>query len=205
MSRHLLEVSAPAWRLALMSFAIVTGAVILIALLIALQSTSLSSALIFKQFDEHWLIRSGRVEADRLVLQPSANSIGLALHPIDSSTFTLQARVAFDAAQSSGGLIVQADDPDHFTAFLISGDGYFRVSDYRNGVWIDRAAWRAWPHIQRDGATNVLRAECGSDRCTFFVNDEWTWQEQRVPATHAIGVLANGTAEARFDQIGWQP
>ncbi|HTP09867.1 MAG TPA: hypothetical protein VMP08_16535, partial [Anaerolineae bacterium] len=135
----------------------------------------------------------------------SANSIGLALHPIDSSSFTLQARVAFDATQGSGGLIVQADDPDHFTAFLISSDGYFRVSDYRNGVWIDRAAWRAWPHIQHDGATNVLRAECGSDRCTFFVNDEWTWQEQRVPATHAIGVLANGTAEARFDQIGWQP
>ena len=130
------------------------------------------------------MIRSGSAESDRLVLRPAAGSIGLALRPIDSATFTLQARVTFVPPQGAAGLIVQAADPDHFSAFLISGDGYFRVSDYRNGVWIDRAAWRAWPHIRRDGAANVLRAECQSDACTFFVNDEWTWQRTGV-AGHA--------------------
>lgn len=205
MSRHAPEVSLRLWRVALISLAIVTGAVISAALLIANQSPAINTALILDRFDEQWTIRSGRAEADRLVLQPTAGSIGLALHPIASPSFTLQARIDFDASPASGGLIVQAADPDHFTAFLISGDGYFRVSDYRNGVWIDRAAWRAWPHIRRDGTANVLRAECRSDSCAFFVNDEWTWQENGVPATAWIGVVADTTREARFDQLGWQP
>jgi hypothetical protein len=118
--------------------------------------------------------------------------------------------VAYVPAQGAAGLIVQADDANHFSAFLISGDGYFRVSDYRNGVWIDRAAWRAWPHIQRDGTANVLRAECQADACTFFVDDEWTWQEPGLCATREIGVVADASSthdpvEARFDQIGWHP
>jgi hypothetical protein len=187
-----------------MGLVIITSAVVIVALLIASQSRSINSAPIFTQLDEQWTIRSGWKEADRLVLEPAANSIGLALHPIDPSRFTLQARVNLENSSGSGGLIVQADDVDHFTAFLISRDGYFRVSDYRSGAWLDRAAWRAWPHIRRDGSPNVLRAECGSGSCTLFVNDEWTWQEQEVPTTHWIGVISAGTA-ARFDQVGWQP
>jgi hypothetical protein len=203
MSRHALEISSRAWRVALISLAAITSAVVIAALLIAGQGQALNTPLIFNQRAEQWLIRSGRAEADRLALRPAANSIGLALHPIASSPFTLQARVTLAEAAGSGGLIAQAADRDRFTAFLISRDGYFRVSDYRNGAWIDRAAWRAWPHIRRDGP-NVLRIECGSDRCVFFVNDEWTWQEQGVPATRWIGVVAAGSA-AWFDQVGWQP
>ena len=205
MSRHAPEVSPRSWRIAVISWVIVVSAVIIAALLIASQSQTFNTSLIFDRLDGQWTIRSGRAEADRVVLRSTANSIGLALHPIDSSPFTLQARVDFASSQGSGGLIVQADDPDHLTAFLISNDGYFRVSDYRNGAWIDRAAWRTWPHIKRDGTANVLRAECGSDICTFFVNDEWTWQEQGVPATRWIGVVADGTSEVCFDQLGWQP
>jgi len=204
MSRHAPEISSRSWRNAVMSLAIVTGTILSAALLIAGQGRAIDTALIFTQLDEQWTIRSGRSEADRLVLDPAANSIGTALHPIASSSFTLQARIDLEAAQGSGGLIVQADDADHFTAFLISHDGYFRISDYRNGVWIDRVTWRAWPHIRRDGTANVLRAECRSDSCTFFVNDEWTWQENGIPTTPWIGAVADGT-EARFDQLGWQP
>jgi hypothetical protein len=204
MSRYVPEVSRRAWRVAVLSLVIMTSAVIGAALLLASQSQAINAMLIAQPIDEQWQIRSGRAEADRLVLEPAANSIGLALHPIDPAPFTLQAQVDLMNASGSGGLIVQADDADHFTAFLISRDGYFRVSDYRNGAWIDRAAWRAWPHIRRDGSPNVLRAECGSGSCTFFVNDEWTWQEQGVPATRWIGVIADGT-EARFEQVGWQP
>jgi hypothetical protein len=204
MSRRNPKISRWSWRTAIISLAMVTSLTIVTALLIAGQGRALSRAWIFNRIDEQWTIRSGRAETDRLVLRPTANSIGLALHPIDSLSFTLQARVEFDSSQGSGGLIVQADDVDHFTAFLISHDGYFRVSDYRNGVWIDRVAWRAWPHIRRAGTANLLRAECGSDRCTFFVNDEWTWQEQAVPVTRWIGVVADG-AEARFDQLGMRP
>jgi hypothetical protein len=210
MSRHVSEVNQRAWRAAVMGLVIITSAVIIVALLIANQSQAINRALSFNRLADQWTIRSGRAAADRLVLEPAASSIGLALHAIDPARFTLQARVNLEDSSGSGGLIVQADDVDHFTAFLISRDGYFRVSDYRNGAWIDRAAWRAWPHIRRDGSANVLRAECQSDACTFFVNDEWTWQEYTLPAARRIGLIADAQAasdpfEARFDQIGWQP
>ncbi len=210
MSRHSPEVGPIAWRAAIAGLFSVTGAAIVVALLIGAQGQAINASLSFDRLDERWTIRSGRMEADQLVLQPADSSIGLALRSIDSATFTLQARVAFNSPPGAAGLIVQADDADHFTAFLISGDGYFRVSDYRNGVWIDRAAWRAWPHIQRAGAANVLRAACQSNTCTFFVNDEWTWQVRTLPATRSIGFIADAHGasepfEARFDQIGWRP
>ena len=211
MSRHVPQISLLSWRIALAGLAAVTGVVIFAALLIAGPGEATNAALNLDRGDLHWTVRSGRVEAaNRLVLRPAAHSIGLALRPVDSLTFTLQARLVFTPTEGAAGLIVQADDPDHFSAFLISGDGYFRVSDYRSGAWIDRAAWRAWPHIRRDGAANVLRAECQPEKCTFFVNDEWTWQERGVIATHWIGVVADARSasapfEVEFDQFGRRP
>lgn len=201
------QVSFVSWRMAIAGLIIVTGAVFGAALLISRQGQASQAALTPARVDEHWAIRSGSAEADRVVLQPAAHSIGLALRPIESSDFILQARVTFNPPQGAAGLIVQSDDLDHFSAFLISGDGYFRISDYRSGVWNDRVAWRAWPHIRRDGGANVLRAECQSRACTFFVNDEWTWQEHALPVTRWIGLIGDAQAasdpfEARFDQIG---
>jgi hypothetical protein len=210
MSRYVPEISPRSWRFAVVTLVMVAGAVLIVALLIANLRRAIDAALIFDRFDEQWTIRSGRAEADRLVLQPAAGSIGLALHPIASSAFTLQAGVALTSTQGAAGLIVQADDFDHFSAFLISGDGYFRVGDYRNGAWIDRAAWRAWPHIRRDGTVNTLRAECQADTCTFFINDEWTWQEFALPATRTIGLIADAQTASKpvaatFDRVGWRP
>jgi hypothetical protein len=204
------KISLLSWRIAMAGLIIVTGAVIAAALLIARQGQALPAALTPARIDEHWAIRSGSAEADRLVLQPAPHSIALALRPVESAAFVLQARVAFNSSRGAAGLIVQSDDLNHFSAFLISSDGYFRVSDYRDGVWSDRAAWRAWPHIRRDGSANVLRAECQALTCTFFVNDEWTWQEHALLATRRIGVVADAQAasdpfEARFDQIAGRP
>ena len=203
-------ISRRSWRVAVASPVIAASAALIAALLIAAQGQATRASLAFVPLDNGWLIQSGSLESDQLVLRPAAGSIGLALRPIDSSSFTVQTRVAFVPSQGAAGLIVQADDADHFSAFLISGDGYFHVSDYRNGVWIDRAAWHAWPHIHRDGSPNVLRVECQSGDCTFFVNDEWTWHESGMAATREIGVVADAQSrrepfEARFDQVGWHP
>ncbi len=211
MSRHFSgPIGRRSWRVAVASPVIAASAALIAALLIAVQGQVTRASLIFNSLDSGWVIRSGSSKSDQLVLRPAAGSIGLALRPIDSSTFTLQTRVALVPSQGAAGIIVQADDVDHFSAFLISGDGYFRVSDYRNGVWIDRATWRAWPHIHRDGTPNVLRAECQADACTFFVNDEWTWHESGMVAPREIGVVADAPSssdpfEARFDQLGWHP
>jgi hypothetical protein len=201
-------VSPSAWRAAWISLIGVLSVTAVLALAIAYQAETGRSALTPDRFDERWQIRSGAATPDRLVLNPTADAIGVALRPIDPqpASFTLQTRVTFNQPTGAAGLIVQAADADHFAALLISPDGYFRLSDYRNGVWIDRVAWRAWPHIRRDGSSNVLRAECRGETCTFFVNDEWMGQAAFSATTAQLGLVAAGLdarsgAEVMFDQF----
>ncbi len=199
-----------AWRAAWVSLIVVLSLTVMIALWIAYQGKAAQAALPPDRFDERWQIRSGTATADRLVLNPTAQTVSVALRPLDlpPAGFTLQTRVTFDQPTGAAGVIVQAEDADHFVAFIISADGYFRLSDFCNGGWIDREPWRAWPHIHRgrDSSTNTLRAECRRETCTFFVNDEWTWQAASVPATPNVGVVATGlkassSEEVVFDQF----
>jgi hypothetical protein len=193
-----------AWRTAWISLIIVVGLTVVSALWIADQDEANRSALVPERFDERWQIRSG-TRADRLVLNPTALAIGVALRPIATQPtgFTLQTRVTFNQPTGAAGLIVQADDADHFVAFLISPDGYFRLSDYRNGTWIDRVPWRAWPHIRREDSPNTLRAECRGETCTFFVNDEWTWQAESIAATSQVGVVAAESGASSNEEVGF--
>jgi hypothetical protein len=197
MSRQIL-ISATQWRSAVFALLLVVAAGMLAALLITTAGQP-GGVLLSDRFDEQWLIQAGVVDADRLTLRPDAGPIGLALRPLDFArrSFALQARVTIDPP-GSAGLIASADDVDHFTAFMIDSDGYFRVSDYRNGVWIDRVPWRTWPHVRRGTTPNMLRAECRGGTCTFFVNDEWTWQEEALSPEGSIGLVGQA---AVFDQI----
>ena len=194
-----------AWRTAWISLMIVVGLTVVSALWIADQDEANRSALVPERFDERWQIRSGVATPDRMVLNPTAAAIGVALRPIATQPtgFTLQTRVTFNQPTGAAGLIVQADDADHFVAFLISPDGYFRLSDYRNGTWIDRVPWRAWPHIRRNGQANILRAECRGETCTFFVNDEWTWQAESIAATSQVGVVAARPGASPMEEVGF--
>jgi hypothetical protein len=205
------SVTLVAWRAAWITLIVVLGLTVVIALWITDQGEAGRSALTPDRFDERWQIRSGVATPDRLVLNPTASAIGVALRPIATQPegFTLQTRIQFNQPTGAAGLIVQADDADHFVAFLISPDGYFRLSDYRTGTWIDRVSWRAWPHIRRDGQANTLRAECRGETCTFFVNDEWTWQAESIAATSQVGVVAaesgaRSTEEVEFDHFAVQ-
>ena len=211
MSRQTIETISPrVWRATLGSCVALVIFVLLCVLLIVLPGQSSRANWTAIAFDQRWTVQAGALGSDRLVLRPTASSSGVALHPNETDTFELQARVTFNAPGSSAGLIVQAEDPNHFSAFLISSDGYFRFGDFRNGAWTERVAWRAWPHIQRDGAANWLRAECAAQACTFFVNDEWTLHVEDVPATRWLGFVAQSSEagpafEAQFDQLGWRP
>jgi hypothetical protein len=209
-SRMSEPISPRLWHVTLISLAAVSVLTLLAALLIVTYDRVGGPTWTTTHFDERWTIHSGTRAADHVVLRSTTSSTGSALHPIESDAFALQTRLTFDDAAGTAGLIVQAADAEHFSAFLISSDGYFSFSDFRNGVWIDRVAWRAWPHIRRDGTANVLRAECAAQRCTFFVNDEWTWQAEDVPVTRLLGFVAQSSEtgaafEARFDQLGVRP
>jgi hypothetical protein len=205
------SVTLLAWRTAWVSLIVVLSLTVVLALLIAYQGEETQAALTPYRFDERWQIRSGTVEAERLTLHPTARAISVALHPIDvtDGRFTVQTRATFDQPTGAAGLIVQAADADHFVAFIISADGYFRLSAYRNGVWIDRVPWRSWPPIRRDGSPNTLRAKCRDDACAFFVNDERTWQAESIPVTLEVGVVATGLdaisgGEVMFEQFAVQ-
>jgi hypothetical protein len=198
-------VSARLWRLTAIGLLITFGGVIGLGLSIASGLAPRANQTVLTGFDDRWSIESGAIDAGRLELHP----IGLALHPIEATDFTFQARVAANDPVIGTGLIIRARDRDNFVAFLISGDGYFSLGEMRAGVWLDRNPWRAWPHVRRLAA-NLLRAECAGSSCVFFVNDERTLAATDLPAGQSIGLLARAATADRsfsavFDQIAVWP
>jgi hypothetical protein len=199
------EVPTFAWRLAVAALA---GALLVTALLagaIMLHGAPPTPRDLLLDAST-WTIDHGTLDRDHVQLRPASNLIGTALYPIESPTFTFQSRIQIDQAGVAAGLIYAAQDANHFSAFLISPDGYFTLSDYAAGVWQERVSWRTWPHIRRDAESNALRVECTAVGCTFFVNDEWTWHINDRAAAEAIGVAARSLLTdpndtAHFDQI----
>jgi hypothetical protein len=193
------QVSRRVWRLTIGLLIGVSAITISLAFIIAASGQPSTRSMLWAGFDDQWSITSGAIAHDRLQLRP----IGVALRPIDSSAFAFEARLVDN--ESSAGLIVEARDERSFVAFLLSRDGYFSLGEMRDGAWIDRVTWRAWPHVRRGDQSNVLRAECDRSACTFFVNDEWTWHATDLPAGNKVGLLARDTGAAIFDQVtAWQ-
>jgi hypothetical protein len=85
------------------------------------------------------------------------------------------------------GMIVRYRAPDEYVTLLIGGDGYIAVGQMSGGAWRWRVPWQQWPHIRRGLAENLLRAECHADRCRFFVNDEFAFEVDSLPAAGQIG------------------
>ncbi len=190
------SVSPRVWRWAIGGLLGSGLAITLVVIFIFIGGAPPLQPMLLAGFDDRWSIQSGTIQADRLQLRSGPNSIGLALHPIDSSAFTFEARLTIGDSDAAAGLIVNAIDAQHFTAFLISRDGYFSVTDFAAGRWIDRVAWREWPHVRRGDQANTLRAECDRSTCVFFVNDERTWQVDGLPFGAMIGLVAHGPSAA---------
>jgi hypothetical protein len=199
-------VSIRAWRVTLALLSAISMISVSIAVVIAAHGTPTGNEILWNGFDPRWSINSGSIAGDQWLLRPTTNSIGLAVHPINSQTFSFQARMTTDSPNLAVGLAINIQDDRNFIAFLISGDGYMSLREMRNDQWIDREPWRTWPHVQRDSQANRLRADCAADRCTFFVNDEITLQENHLPVGSTVGLvaypieLATPPAPVIFDQ-----
>lgn len=195
------------WRITLIIIIMSVAIPLSTAIIIATRATPYSDQIIWRGFDDHWSINSGSIAGDQWQVQLITNSIGLALHPIDYSAFTFQARISPSDPNLATGLIINAQDTHNFTAFLISSDGYISLREKRSGQWIDRKPWGVWPHVRRDGQSNMLRVECDPDRCIFFVNEEFTLQENIAASSTNLGLLAypiefsNQPAVVIFDQL----
>ncbi len=199
-------VSTRTWRSTLFIFIASIALPVLIAVLIASRQPE---KFLWIDFDDRWSINSGTIDHDRWQVQIISSTIGLAVHPIDRSAFAFQARVTSSETSIATGVLVNYQDQMNFTAFLISNDGYFSVKEMKAGQWIDLAQWQTWPHVKRDQA-NILRVNCDNNNCTFFINDEVTWQLHSFSPQGSIGLTAyapaaiDRSALITFDQIRFQ-
>jgi len=51
------------------------------------------------------------------------------------------------------------------------------------------SAVAAVAHIRRGASENILRAQCYADRCRFFVNAEFAFEVDGIPAQGRVGRL----------------
>lgn len=122
-------------------------------------------------------------------------------------------RLTVEASQVAGpedneyGVLVRMQDPRHFYAFSISGDGYFLVSRFVNGVRQPLGAdWTLSEAIQRGIGTNVLEVLVQGSRLTFIVNGQQLVQVEDDRFSHGdIGLYAGsfyeGGVEVHFDHL----
>jgi hypothetical protein len=206
------RVSVRAWRFVLGVLIASIAIPIFLAIMITLQGSPAAQQIVWSGFDDHWSIDSGSIVGDQWQVQVISNSIGFAARsaPIELPAFAFQARVLTGDPHIATGLLINAQDQLNFTAFLISGDGYISLRERRSGMWLNRVPWQTWPHVRRDGQANVLRAECASNGCTFFVNDEVTLSDNNLSAGKSIGLITYANAPADralaviFDQLSAQ-
>jgi hypothetical protein len=122
--------------------------------------------------------------------------------------FVLEARaVPLSGPDDTGyGLIVRYRGLDDFVALLIGPDGYIAVGQMSGGKWRWRVPWQPWPHIKRGSAENLLRAQCRTDRCRFYVNGEFAFEVSGVPGEGQTGFAVwnpeGSNASAAFRE--WQ-
>ncbi len=122
-------------------------------------------------------------------------------------------RLTVEASQVAGpddneyGVLVRMQDPRNFYAFSISGDGYFMVSRFVDGVRQPLGAdWTPSDAIYPGIGTNVLEVVAQGNRLTFIVNDRQLAQVEDDRFSHGdIGLYAGsfyeGGVEVHFDNL----
>jgi hypothetical protein len=132
-----------------------------------------------------------------------ANRVVLATSELSLTDLAVQVRAVplSGPADAGYGLVVRHRGPDEFVALLIGADGYIAVGQMSGGTWRWRAPWQQWPHIKRGLAENLLRAECRADRCRFYVNDEFAFEIDAVPAEGRVGPAVWSPEANRFAAV----
>lgn len=134
-----------------------------------------------------------------------ANRVVCATAGLELADYVVEARAAAQGGPDDAGygLVVRYRDPDEFVALLIGADGYIAVGQMSGGVWRWRVPWQQWPHIRRGKSENLLRADCQADRCRFYVNDEFAFAIDAVPARGRFGPAVISPEAATFSAAFW--
>ncbi len=122
-------------------------------------------------------------------------------------------RLRVEASQVAGpddneyGVLVRMQDPRNFYAFSVSGDGYFLVSRFVDGVRQPLGAdWSPSDAVHPGAGTNVLEVVAQGNRLTFIVNDRQLAQVEDDRFVRGdIGLYAGsfyeGGVEVHFDNL----
>jgi hypothetical protein len=122
-------------------------------------------------------------------------------------------RLTVEASQVAGpddneyGVLGRVQDPRHFYAFSVSGDGYFLVSRFVNGIRQPLGAdWTPSDAIHPGIGTNLLEVVAQGNRLTFIVNGQQLAQVEDDRFSHGdIGLYAGsfyeGGVEVHFDNL----
>ncbi|MEN8123013.1 MAG: hypothetical protein ABFS35_21920 [Bacteroidota bacterium] len=127
---------------------------------------------------------------------------------IENDNFKIYAEITkLNGIDDNGfGLIWGGKDENNEYEFVISGNGQFKVIEWKNGVKKDLIAWTFYSNIQKwDNATNRLRIEKRGESIKFYINDNY------VAIVHSaenmgnrIGFVINETMEVAFNYIVYE-
>jgi len=144
---------------------------------------------------------SGSESGEWFVLRAQEpDRVAFATAGLELTDFVVEVRAAPQAGPDDAGygLVVRYRDPNEFVALLIGADGYIAVGQMSGGVWRWRVPWQQWPHIRRGLSENLIRAECQADRCRFYVNDEFAFVIDALPAQGGFGPAVTSPEAAPF-------
>jgi hypothetical protein len=129
-----------------------------------------------------------------------ANETVLSLLGQSASDFTFEVMARPLAGPESGfygyGLVYRAQDPTHYYAFAVGGDGYYAILHIDGSAEAPLVTWQQFPHIQRGQGQNRLRVTCAGPSCDFTINDEYAATvEDDTWLTGDVGLWARGFDE----------
>lgn len=120
--------------------------------------------------------------------------------------------LAVEATQVAGpddneyGILLRLKDASNFYRFSISGDGYYAISKFEDGVPEDIVNWTPSEAIQQGQASNLIEVIAVGDQFTFRVNGQELAQvEDDTFSRGDVGLYAGtfyeGGVEILFDSL----
>ena len=104
------------------------------------------------------------------------------------------------------GIIWGSKDENNEYEFVISGNGQFKVIEWRDGTKKDLIAWTSYSNISKwDNATNILKIEKNGTLIKFFINDNYvaiTKAKQNMG--NKIGFVVNETMKVSFNYLVYE-
>lgn len=152
-------------------------------------------------------IRNGAymLQINEITTASGEQSLWGSLRGIEFDDATIEARIRSEyfnlAEQSRTGLWLRYQNENEFLAFMIRGDGAFRIARWEDGEYTDLVPWTRTDAIYTgDNIQNLLRIDSRGSQFTLFANGELlatvnddTWDIGRVVFWGATDV-----APARF-------